>query len=280
MNVLTTKANFVKYNMHDVFTVVVRTPSEADPDIETFTFYNLFVEYSMLTVEQVTNSDNFYSTLTELPDRETFRQNLRSTSENLQFNCEDRLHRKIEGTYNKFLPREKGGTLYFIIMMDILQSSSEEAAKYLIKTVKGIKITDYDGENVETIVGLIRGAVYRLQNLRSGTNPDSIPTDFVEDIVNLFQTSSVERFNRTFALIDIITRLTKLGGTAWKPTIENILSLAYEKYRRLYSIGEWTGVTTKINQSSFYPSTNIICFNCGGPHSLPQCQKPREEKKG
>ena len=76
-------------------------------------------------------------------------------------------------------------------MMDILQSSSEEAAKYLIKTVKGIKITNYDGENVETFVSLIMGEVYRLQNLRSGTNPDSIPTDFFEDIFRLFQTSSL-----------------------------------------------------------------------------------------
>ena len=100
------------------------------------------------------------------------------------------------------MPSQKGGTLYFKIMMGILQSSSEEAAKYLIKTVKETKITNYNGENVETVVSLIRGAVYCLQNLRSGTYPDSIPTDFVEEIVRLFQTSSLERFNSTFALID------------------------------------------------------------------------------
>ena len=94
MNVLTTKDNFTKYDMHDVFTITLQAGT-------TFTFHDLFTDYSMLTVTQVADSNNFYSTMTDLPDREVFQQNLRLTAENLQFNCDERLRRKVEETYNK-----------------------------------------------------------------------------------------------------------------------------------------------------------------------------------
>ena len=87
--------------------VVVQTPSEANSTVETFTFYDLFVKYSMLTFEKVADSKNFYSTLTELLDRENFRQNLRLTSENLQFNCEDRLRKKMKKRTTSFYQARK-----------------------------------------------------------------------------------------------------------------------------------------------------------------------------
>ena len=269
MSIATTKENFIKYDMHDVFTVV-ETPKE-EP-----VFHELFENYSSITVDTVADSNNFYSTLTDDSVREVYRQNLRLTAEYLQNNSEERLRKKVEETYNKYLPSEKGGPLYFKLMMDILQSSSEEAAKYLIKVVRNIKVTDYDGENIETVVSLIRGAVNRLDNLRDQHNNSSIPKDFIEDIVAIFQTTSIPKFNSTFELLDTSKRLNKLGGAIWKPTIDNVLTLATDEYRRLLSVGEWTGVKNKSTQSIFYSDTSNTtkCFNCGEKHRLQDCKKP------
>ena len=59
--------------MNEVFTVTLQA-------VTTFTFHDLFTDYSMLTVTQVADSNCFYSTMTDLPDREVFQQNLRLTA--------------------------------------------------------------------------------------------------------------------------------------------------------------------------------------------------------
>ena len=77
------------------------------------------------------------------------------TYKDLVNNVEDSLQSKVKETYLKYPVEQKGGPLFFKIMIDILQNNSSEAAKYLISTVKDIKISNYDGENVEQVVSLI-----------------------------------------------------------------------------------------------------------------------------
>jgi hypothetical protein len=64
--------------------------------------------------------------------------------------------------------------------------------------VKSLKLTNFDGENVEKVVSLICGAVNRLENLKTRTGKGSIPSDMPEHLIKVIQTSLVVAFNRLF----------------------------------------------------------------------------------
>jgi hypothetical protein len=148
------RAHHIKYDMHDVFTIV-----KPNTDITKHEFVNLYENYSMLTTEEVATSNEWYATMTEDPDNKHFLQNLKLTYEHLNINTNDNLVSKINETYFSYPDEQRGGPLFFKITMDSLQNNSEESAEYLISTVKSLKLTNFDGENVEKVVSLIRGAV-------------------------------------------------------------------------------------------------------------------------
>jgi hypothetical protein len=64
--------------------------------------------------------------------------------------------------------------------------------------VKSLKLTNFDGENVEKVVSLIRGAVNCLENLKTRTGKGALPSDMPEHLIKVFQTSSVVAFNQLF----------------------------------------------------------------------------------
>ena len=69
--------------------------------------------------------------MTEDPDNTWFLQNLKLTHEHLSNNAEDGLVTKINETYFNYPIEQRGGPLFFKLMLDILQNNSEEAVTYL-----------------------------------------------------------------------------------------------------------------------------------------------------
>ena len=264
MAIETTRINNSRFDMHDVFMIV-----EPDVDPTKFKVHDLYKNHATLTEAQVAKSNEWYLTMTEDPNNKWFQQNMSLTYEYLVNNVEDSLQSKVKETYLKYPVEQKGGPLFFKIMIDILQNNSSEAAKYLISTVKDIKISNYDGENVEQVVSLIRGATSRLENLLDDKGKTAIPEDFVDDLIDILQTTSVSEFNELFSHYSRSTKLTNFisGAKVQKPSISNILKFAEEQYRILYSSGKWIGVQTKLGETAFTSNTSRAkykCFNCGG----------------
>ena len=50
-------------------------------------------------------------------------------------------------------------------MLDVLQENSGETAKYLFNVINNNKITEYYGNNTNTVVSLIRGVFSHPSNL-------------------------------------------------------------------------------------------------------------------
>ena len=199
-----------------------------------------------LTEAHVAASNEWYLTMTEDPNNKWFEQNMNLTYEYLINNVEDSLQSKVKEN-----PVErKGGPLFFKIMINIL-------AKYLISTVKEINILNYGGENVEQVVSLIRGATSRLENLYDDKGKSSIPESFINDLIEIFQTTSVTEFNELFSHYSRSTKLTNfiLGTKPQKPSISKILKFAEFQYRILYSSGKWTGVQAKLQVTAFTSSS-------------------------
>jgi hypothetical protein len=279
MAISRTKAHHIKYDMNDVFTIV---KPNADPT--KFEFVNLYDNYALLTEREVADSNEWYATMTEGDDNAWFLQNLKLTHEHLSNNVEDSLVTKINETYYTYPVEKRGGPLFFKLMMDLLQNNSQEAAAYLVNVVINLKITDFDGENVDKVISLIRGAINRLENLRTKSGKTAIPDDFTDSIIKVFKTSSVPAFNALFEHFSIAVQLSSFGGsTTTSVAVKDILRFAELQYRKLSSTNEWTGVKTKANQSVFHAPVNkkaeVTCFNCGGKHSLKECTKPRDDAK-
>ena len=137
---------------------------------------------------------------------------------------------------------------------------------------------------MEQVVSLIRGATSRLENLLDDKGKTAIPEDFVDDLIDILQTTSVSEFNELFSHYSRSTKLTNFisGAKKKKPSISHILKFAEEQYRILYSSGKWTGVQTKLEETAFTSNTNSTkyrCFNCGGNHKLENCSIKRNDER-
>ena len=281
------KSQHVMYDMHDVFMVV--TPDGTGPALKTDAKNepkDLYSFYSDLTEEQVALSNEWYSTW---PKKSWYRENLMLTAKQLEVSMKNTLWTKVYERYKRYKTEQQGGPLVFIIMMKLLVTHTEQATKSLVETVENLKISKVRGENVSKVVSLILGAYERLEAI------ETIPEDFDKTVLTVLQTSSVDKFNKVFELIEsqarIATALSRSGSTVQAqftiPKVESLLDLAEQEYLALCRSNDWTGAKTRGSPSSFpaadpdsKPSGNRkgpICWNCGGSHTLKDCLKPRNE---
>jgi hypothetical protein len=296
MMINSTRLHHADFDMTDVFTVVIFNTVDSKKLLRTV---DLYQDYGNVTEKEVAKSNRFYATRVVGDDAKLFSQNLvQLTYRHLVNNTEDDLVTKVNETYSDYPTAEREGPLFFKIMMDKLQNNSEDAATHLILVVKSLKITDYDGENVDNVVSLVRGAHKRLLNLKSRTQKSLLPDDFAETLLQVFQTSSVPEFNTLFAHEKTQLELTELRtGEKKYPEISDILSFATAKYRKLYATGEWSGFKNELNETGFIAAFNAalvttnlksgnpnqrlktLCFNCGGARPLSACKETRDETR-
>jgi hypothetical protein len=278
------KANHIKYDLNDVFNVVFPDDTDFFKIVKIVDLYN---DYGSIKASDVAKSNRFYATMLRDPNG-SIHENLTVTQEYLINNTDDNLVLKINETYLSYPVEERGGPLFFKLLMDLLQNNSTEAAEYLVNVVKNLKITNFDGENILKVVSLIRGAVKRLTNLKDATGQTALPKDLPNHLLDVFQTLSVEDFNSLFKHFHLQSQIaTFRQKKASTPTINEILEFAESQYHLMKSTGKWTGVHAKANETIFLAAlqaaTNTgqkftICFNCGGSHSFQNCPKPADQQ--
>jgi hypothetical protein len=274
------KDHCIKYDLHGVFNIVDPKDPATDSSIHG-SLGNLFKSYATITLDSVARSNEWYRRWAVSEEYET---NLRLSLDFLQRNTTDSLWEKCLEKHNLYPPEQQGGPLIFLIMMKKIQSNTEDAVRYLIDGIQKMKLSDFDGENVDRAVSLLRGAERRLKNTPSG-----VPQDFSTWVMRIFQTSSVTAFNDKFKLYtDLLTLGRTVGtGSLTPPTSEELYRLAENTYMDLLALDEWTGVTTKGNQShngfiANHPKNKktAVCWNCDEQgHSINDCPKPANNKR-
>ena len=178
--------------------------------------------------------------------------------------------------YDTYPSIQQGGPLLFVIMMKTLVSCSEEATQLLKDMVKNLKILDFIGENVLRMVSLIQEAHKHLKWIKRVSN------HFVDQILQVLQTSSVPTFNKyfehyahTFSMLVDMAEIDQREKDVMD--IDKLLRIEEKKYISLVSTpsGEWSGVKSKGSHSTFTRqadnSANTttsdlkkpICWNCG-----------------
>ena len=275
----------INHDIVDVFTIVsahdvVQTGAvNANPDGGP-QVYNLFTDYPRLHLTEVANSNAWYNTWL-VPNHPYLKENMQYSFELLRHNTDDVLWSKCLEEYEEFHPIQQGGPLMLYLILKRIRTSSESAVDYLKKKVLSIKIREIEGENVDTVVSLIKSAYHALLSASTPTR-SYVPDDFPLKVMEVCQTSSNAEFNKVFAdeVSEARRQADKYGGLPNWNSITQTLNQASSTYRRLKLSGEWD--VPKKRSSAFVADSSSEsaakrprCWNCNQEgHVVSKCPEP------
>ena len=277
----TLKQALQAYDMLDVFYVQEFVDVLSSHRTKSAKVYDLFEDFLQLTPELVAESNYFYRVYV---DDEAFNQDLTLSATLLQNNCTPGLWANLQADLNSIHPAFHGGPLLFYLAISRIQNPSQAAITHILETLRKIKITDYDGENVEKVVQILRSSHTLLLNASLG-GINYVPDDFDLTILKILQTSSVPAFNglfadelKTYTASSVIKRRQAVHLTP-----DELFEAANGMYRQLLATNEWHIPRKKHKHSVFIAddgTIKLICDNCGKEgHSKPNCPEQIDEER-
>jgi hypothetical protein len=112
----------------------------------------------------------------------------------------------------------------------------------MLNTLRTMKLTKFQGENIYTAVSQVRGAINRLKSL----SMSRVPSDIVHQVITMLTTSSTEEFNEIFnhmlTLSKQETFKLKIGGRTDLAMVESILKDATKNYASIKNADKWIGI--------------------------------------
>jgi hypothetical protein len=216
---------------------------------------------SGVTMAQVRRSNLFYRTFGV---GITVLQDLDWSANLLELSSAESLRNQIFERLVDVDAAERGGPLYFKVMMDIVTSVRPESIETLIQSLRKLSLQheSFPGEDVDRINQLVRGTISRLGMV------NAIPHDMFRVVCLIYQTSTTPEFNAKFQLL---ANLHELGQTTAVPTYSALLAKGEEEYRTLNACGSWCAASKRKapKQSAFVaggkplPPDEIKCHHCG-----------------
>ena len=276
------KAHLVDHDIYDVFKIVI------PKDISSIEFhretYDLFLSYPKLTAKIVANSCAWYNGWAFKP---YYKENMKLSFELLRVNTDEHLFNKTLETYEQFPEISRGGPLMAHLLFDKILTTTESAIEVLVKKIENLKIRDQIGEDIDSVVSLIRSTVDVLHSA-SDENRCYVPDDFPKLVLKVFQSSSNKEFNETFAEEQrtVQREADRTGKKPQWPAIEGTLLQAERVYYRLVTETKWCVSASKrrhaLNASTSGPPdySRQTCFNCEELGcSVEICKKPKDQKR-
>ena len=270
--------------MSYVFDVLLVDPS--DPKCKKVTgSVNLYTDYAKMTPAQVARSNLWYN---KWPKAVTYSQNLHWSYLFFRNHCSDDLFDQVHNRYKHYPVEEQGGPLFFILMINQLLSNTAAAAESLRARVESFKLNTIPGEDVDQANLILRGALARLEHV------NKMPDHVELTLTRIMQTSSVPEFNQIFHHLEMQHEANNNDednafetGIKVKPfkSVDKILTKAVSKYRLFVENNTWHSNATT-GKSAFLAKGikddplvkvkfQVICWNCGGGHSLGDCKAPK-----
>eukprot|EP00978_Attheya_sp_CCMP212_P043719 scaffold290017_cov50-Attheya_sp.AAC.3 len=179
----------VSYDMHEIFELkkIATEGTATTAPVFGADKFDLFEKYENITLDEC---KEWNAAIREYATEEDVESLVWSTE--LLFNStETSLQTKIGEEFDKLPDNHKGGVVYFKIMMEQIVSSTEDAVQLMLNTLRTMKLTKFQGENVYTAVSQVRGATNRLKSL----SVSRVPSDIVHQVITMLTTSSTEEFN-------------------------------------------------------------------------------------
>ena len=279
--------HLVEHDMIDVFTIVIPS-GDVTKTGDVLEFVSLFAACPRLHASIIANSNTWCNLWTDAP---YIGENLNFSYDMLRKNTDDDLWLKCQEDYDDYAPVQRGGPLMLFLILRRIQDVSESAIDHVKKSLMSLKMRDLPGEDVDKVVSLIKSA-HALFKSASSSCHSFIPEDFPKMILEILQTSSVPEFNLAFQREQQIAqhKADKTGQLVEWPTISELTSMATNSYKRLTCSNNWccdarhsqkalTAQPAGRHSNGQRPRLPPECWNCGGPHTLKDCTKPKDQTK-
>jgi len=281
------KEHLVDHDMEDVFTIVI--PKEVTESVEILKeTYDLFTSFPKLHPKLVSNSCAWYNSWAA---EDYVGENMKLSFEFFRNNTDEYLFNKTLETYEQYPVMSRGGPLMACLLLSKILSTTESAIEILIKKIQKIEIRDIQGEDVDSVVSLVRSTVDVLRSA-SDEGRSYVPDDFPKTVLQVFQTSSNKVFNDTFEEEQkaVQRESDKSGRKPQWPLVETTLLQAERVYQRLVIEGTWCVSASQkrhaLNVSGFKggkPPRDLdkrTCWNCGKLGcSVEVCDKPKDQNR-
>jgi len=155
--------------------------------------------------------------------------------------------------------------------------------------IKKLEIRRVQGEDVNHVVSLLNAAhsAFRAVSAdKEGMN--CVPQDWSEQVIKIFQTSSVSKFNEIFEHEEELVHRNvarTLGHPVW-PVHDELMTLASRQYERFKQANEWH-VSKAISKKGYLTQTSgirdlskAVCDNCGKTgHLSTNCTQPKDPER-
>ncbi|GFH44994.1 hypothetical protein CTEN210_01468 [Chaetoceros tenuissimus] len=194
---------------------------------------------------------------------------------------------KEEETVMKMHPGAYGGPVIFVLLISHLLKNSREALNDLWEFMKNLKVTDYENEDVHTMVYELCVNFERIHRVVDAGN-FRMPTDFMTHLIQIFQTSSCKKFNDHFVKLEIdmsVNRILKSNANRFSTfahrtgsslrwmDVLNIASDAYKLYEKdwIPAVEEQGPGNHGFLGKESGGKKKGPCHGCGGDHWLREC---------
>ena len=181
-------------------------------------------------------------------------------------------------------PGAYGGPVIFVLLISHLLKNSRELLNDLWEFMKALKVTDYENEDIHTMVYELRVNFERIYRcVDAGTF--RMPKDFMNHLIQVFQTSSCKKFNDTFVKLEtdlLVGSILKSNANQYssyanragpKITWKDVLTVASETYK-LYE-KDWVPEVQEQGPGNHgfvgQAKKKGPCQGCGGDHWLREC---------
>ena len=242
------------YSIQEVF--LIRTDFASDGSLNgDGKPVNLLTDHNQLSVDQIRKSNLFYRIFGA---NATYGQDIDWSEALLESSCETSLRDQVIERVADIPALERGGPLFFKIMMEVMTTTSDESIETMISTLRGLSLLDdaFKGEDVDMINSLIRGGLSRLKLL------DSVPKDMFSVVCRIYQTSTTPDFCQKFHFINTANQFS-MGNSM---ELSTLLQTGENEYRTLHARNLWAAAVgpRKGKESAFMGSTDqICCHRCG-----------------
>ena len=271
-----------KYDMMDPFKIPALVDIDTDdPELrwgDETTKRDMLVHWSqieLLEVKAYQLDTNGYASEEDMTSSDWVKDLMMNSSE-------VELKGRVDEKFEKLDSLEQGGITYLKLMLDEMFCMTNDVVTALQTFLKNFAVeglTKTEGENVSEVSAQVKAVCERLAEVLS--LPLEAPTYILQGLTKC----SVAKFTGPFELllnqervIQMSTSVT-LGNsdTATLKRVKHILALANNSYHSLNTSKIWNVPSGHHAAREFkYPPK---CFNCGEPHLLPDCKKPRDEGK-
>ena len=149
------KEHLIDHDLYDVFTIVFPKDVTAGPEIHKG-LCDLFADYPKLHAKHVATSCAWYNSWAA---EDYVAENMKLSFEFFRNNTDEYLFNKTLESYEQYPVLCRGGPLMAYLLLSKILTTTESAIEILLVKIKSLKIRNIKGEDVDSVVSLIRSTV-------------------------------------------------------------------------------------------------------------------------